>query len=171
MLSTNDAIDEVMMRSVEDNNSNNNIKMANMNMNSRITELPLNVMSMISKSGSSTTLTSPSTPSSCSTLSSPMSSSTNTTLLYNTTSGTLLNVAFDVLNNNSTKTNDDQQLQPNAKPHKTTSTPLPEILESIQKASHFPIVRHRWNTNEEIAALLIALERQDEWLSQEVKLR
>lgn len=48
---------------------------------------------------------------------------------------------------------------------------LPDILESIQKSDHFPVVRHRWNTNEEIAAILIAIDRHDSWLSQEVKIR
>lgn len=57
--------------------------------------------------------------------------------------------------------------------HNTTSQPmtLPEILEGITKAESFPTVRHRWNTNEEIAALLIAIERHDSWLIQEVKIR
>ena len=31
--------------------------------------------------------------------------------------------------------------------------------------------RHRWSTNEEIAALLIAIDKHEEWLSKEVKIR
>lgn len=48
---------------------------------------------------------------------------------------------------------------------------LPEILKTIQKTEYFPQIRHRWNTNEEIAALLIAIDRHDNWLSKEVSLR
>lgn len=46
-----------------------------------------------------------------------------------------------------------------------------EILESIQKPEHFPSSRHRWNTNEEIAGFLLALDRHDGWLSHDVKNR
>lgn len=48
---------------------------------------------------------------------------------------------------------------------------LPESLESIQKAEYFPIQRHRWNTNEEIASTLISFDKHENWLSKEVKLR
>ncbi|XP_059490019.1 calmodulin-binding transcription activator 1 isoform X4 [Neocloeon triangulifer] len=48
---------------------------------------------------------------------------------------------------------------------------LPENLESLPKADHFPTQRHRWNTNEEIAAILISFEKHNEWLSKEVKIR
>ncbi|XP_071039433.1 calmodulin-binding transcription activator 2 isoform X4 [Parasteatoda tepidariorum] len=48
---------------------------------------------------------------------------------------------------------------------------LPESLESIPKADYFPNQRHRWNTNEEIASLLISFERHEDWLSKEVKIR
>ncbi|XP_068082138.1 calmodulin-binding transcription activator 2 [Anabrus simplex] len=48
---------------------------------------------------------------------------------------------------------------------------LPENLESLPKADHFPTQRHRWNTNEEIAAILISFERHNEWQSKEVKIR
>ncbi|XP_039297122.1 uncharacterized protein LOC111060399, partial [Nilaparvata lugens] len=48
---------------------------------------------------------------------------------------------------------------------------LPENLESLPKAEHFPTQRHRWNTNEEIAAILISFERHSDWQSKEVKIR
>uniref|UniRef100_A0A0P6EII8 Calmodulin-binding transcription activator n=1 Tax=Daphnia magna TaxID=35525 RepID=A0A0P6EII8_9CRUS len=48
---------------------------------------------------------------------------------------------------------------------------LPASLESLPRAEHFPTQRHRWNTNEEIAAVLINFERHPEWLFKEVKIR
>ncbi|CAH1732247.1 unnamed protein product [Aphis gossypii] len=48
---------------------------------------------------------------------------------------------------------------------------LPDNLESLPRAEHFPVQRHRWNTNEEIAAILINFERHSEWQSKEVKIR
>ncbi|GAB6031367.1 hypothetical protein CHUAL_009151 [Chamberlinius hualienensis] len=48
---------------------------------------------------------------------------------------------------------------------------LPENLESVPKAEHFPTQRHRWNTNEEIASMLICFERHEDWLFKEVKIR
>lgn len=48
---------------------------------------------------------------------------------------------------------------------------LPEILESLHKSEYFPTNRHRWNTNEEIAAFLISIDQHEKWLSEEVKLR
>ena len=48
---------------------------------------------------------------------------------------------------------------------------LPESLEMIQKCEYFPTQRHRWNTNEEIASILIGFDRHSEWLSKEVKIR
>lgn len=48
---------------------------------------------------------------------------------------------------------------------------LPENLESLPKADHFPNIRHRWNTNEEIAGILINFEKHAEWQSKEVKTR
>uniref|UniRef100_A0A1Y1N492 CG-1 domain-containing protein n=1 Tax=Photinus pyralis TaxID=7054 RepID=A0A1Y1N492_PHOPY len=48
---------------------------------------------------------------------------------------------------------------------------LPENLESLPRADHFPTQRHRWNTNEEIAAILISFDRHTEWQSKEVKIR
>lgn len=48
---------------------------------------------------------------------------------------------------------------------------LPESLESIPKADYFPTQRHRWNTNEEIASILISFDRHEDWLSKEVKIR
>lgn len=49
--------------------------------------------------------------------------------------------------------------------------PLPESLDSIQKAEYFPAQRHRWNTNEEIASTLISFDKHEDWLSKEVKIR
>ncbi|XP_076315290.1 calmodulin-binding transcription activator 2-like isoform X3 [Tachypleus tridentatus] len=48
---------------------------------------------------------------------------------------------------------------------------LPCNLETIPKVDYFPSQRHRWNTNEEIAAILISFERHENWLSREVKIR
>ncbi|XP_066588029.1 calmodulin-binding transcription activator 2 isoform X2 [Prorops nasuta] len=48
---------------------------------------------------------------------------------------------------------------------------LPEHLETLPRAEHFPAQRHRWNTNEEIAAILISFQRHSEWQSREVKIR
>ncbi|XP_023246246.1 calmodulin-binding transcription activator 2 [Copidosoma floridanum] len=48
---------------------------------------------------------------------------------------------------------------------------LPENLETLPRAEHFPTQRHRWNTNEEIAAILISFQRHAEWQSREVKVR
>ncbi|XP_015114011.1 calmodulin-binding transcription activator 2 isoform X2 [Diachasma alloeum] len=57
-------------------------------------------------------------------------------------------------------------LAPNGDPIK-----LPENLETLPRAEHFPTQRHRWNTNEEIAAILISFQRHTEWQSREVKVR
>ncbi|XP_076358099.1 calmodulin-binding transcription activator 2-like isoform X3 [Tachypleus tridentatus] len=48
---------------------------------------------------------------------------------------------------------------------------LPCNLETIPKVDHFSSQRHRWNTNEEIAAILISFEKHEDWLSKEVKIR
>ncbi|CRK95849.1 CLUMA_CG009296, isoform B [Clunio marinus] len=48
---------------------------------------------------------------------------------------------------------------------------LPENLESLPRADHFPNIRHRWNTNEEIAGILINFDRHAEWQSKEVRTR
>ena len=48
---------------------------------------------------------------------------------------------------------------------------LPESLEMIQRCEYFPTQRHRWNTNEEIASILIAFDKHVDWLSKEVKIR
>ncbi|XP_051163662.1 uncharacterized protein LOC127283047 isoform X2 [Leptopilina boulardi] len=48
---------------------------------------------------------------------------------------------------------------------------LPENLETLPRAEHFPTQRHRWNTNEEIAAILINFQRHAEWQSREAKVR
>ncbi|KAH9416064.1 Calmodulin-binding transcription activator [Dermatophagoides pteronyssinus] len=47
-----------------------------------------------------------------------------------------------------------------------------EIVSAIAApGEYFPKSRHRWNTNEEIAALLISIDQHDKWLTDEVKLR
>ncbi|XP_055919254.1 uncharacterized protein LOC129951227 isoform X3 [Eupeodes corollae] len=48
---------------------------------------------------------------------------------------------------------------------------LPDNLESLPRADSFPSQRHRWNTNEEIAAILISFDKHSEWQSKEVKTR
>uniref|UniRef100_A0A1A9V7K1 CG-1 domain-containing protein n=1 Tax=Glossina austeni TaxID=7395 RepID=A0A1A9V7K1_GLOAU len=48
---------------------------------------------------------------------------------------------------------------------------LPDNLESLPRADSFPSQRHRWNTNEEIAAILISFDKHNEWQSKEVKTR
>ncbi|XP_072948624.1 calmodulin-binding transcription activator 2 [Epargyreus clarus] len=58
------------------------------------------------------------------------------------------------------------KLPPNGEPIK-----LPENLESLPRAEHFAVQRHRWNTNEEIAAILISFDKHTEWQSKEVKIR
>ncbi|XP_054165100.1 calmodulin-binding transcription activator 2-like [Oppia nitens] len=44
-------------------------------------------------------------------------------------------------------------------------------LDSIHKCECFPHQRHRWSTNEEIAAILIAVDKHEQWLSKEVQIR
>ncbi|KAK2710391.1 calmodulin-binding transcription activator 1-like isoform X2 [Artemia franciscana] len=53
----------------------------------------------------------------------------------------------------------------------TAKIVLPESLESLPRAENLPLNRHRWNSNEEIAAVLINFERHCDWLSKEVKIR
>ncbi|XP_018495633.2 calmodulin-binding transcription activator 2 [Galendromus occidentalis] len=48
---------------------------------------------------------------------------------------------------------------------------LPESLETITKAESLPSQRHRWNTNEEIASILISFEKHETWLTKEVQIR
>ncbi|KAH9515572.1 hypothetical protein Btru_011424, partial [Bulinus truncatus] len=48
---------------------------------------------------------------------------------------------------------------------------LPEQLQKIAPAEEFISVRHRWNTNEEIASILIAFDRHKEWLVLPQKIR
>lgn len=47
--------------------------------------------------------------------------------------------------------------------HIPNSINLPKQLESVKIAQDFPPVRHRWNTNEEIASLLLAFTKHEEW--------
>ncbi|KAM5247909.1 calmodulin-binding transcription activator 1 isoform 6-T6 [Ctenodactylus gundi] len=46
-----------------------------------------------------------------------------------------------------------------------------KLLECLPKCSSLPKERHRWNTNEEIAAYLITFERHEEWLTTSPKTR
>ncbi|XP_078696116.1 calmodulin-binding transcription activator 2-like isoform X1 [Branchiostoma floridae x Branchiostoma belcheri] len=48
---------------------------------------------------------------------------------------------------------------------------LPDKLEALPKPSAFPRVRHRWNTNEEIAGFLLCFDIHQQWLSTTPKLR
>ncbi|XP_066297606.1 calmodulin-binding transcription activator 2-like isoform X1 [Branchiostoma lanceolatum] len=50
-------------------------------------------------------------------------------------------------------------------------TKLPDKLEALPKPSAFPRVRHRWNTNEEIAGFLLCFDIHQQWLSTTPKLR
>lgn len=58
-----------------------------------------------------------------------------------------------------------------SKPQVNQALVLPDSLEMIPKAVSFSSQRHRWNTNEEIASLLIAFDKHEEWLSKEVTVR
>ncbi|XP_035376235.1 calmodulin-binding transcription activator 1-like [Electrophorus electricus] len=46
-----------------------------------------------------------------------------------------------------------------------------KLLECLPKCSSLPKERHRWNTNEEIAAYLISFEKHEEWLTTAPKTR
>ncbi|XP_062888988.1 calmodulin-binding transcription activator 1-like isoform X6 [Mobula hypostoma] len=46
-----------------------------------------------------------------------------------------------------------------------------KLLECLPKCSALPKERHRWNTNEEIAAYLITFEKHEEWLTTSPKTR
>ncbi|XP_078615101.1 calmodulin-binding transcription activator 2-like isoform X2 [Branchiostoma floridae x Branchiostoma japonicum] len=48
---------------------------------------------------------------------------------------------------------------------------LPDKLQALPKPSAFPRVRHRWNTNEEIAGFLLCFDIHQQWLSTTPKLR
>ncbi|XP_033252730.1 uncharacterized protein LOC108158726 isoform X6 [Drosophila miranda] len=48
---------------------------------------------------------------------------------------------------------------------------LPDNLESLPRADSFSSQRHRWNTNEEIAAILISFDKHCEWQSKKVRTR
>ncbi|XP_043226084.1 calmodulin-binding transcription activator 1-like [Amphibalanus amphitrite] len=49
--------------------------------------------------------------------------------------------------------------------------PIPANLGGVPRTDQLPGHRHRWNTNEEIAGILINFESHNEWLSKEVKIR
>uniref|UniRef100_A0A672FAE2 CG-1 domain-containing protein n=1 Tax=Salarias fasciatus TaxID=181472 RepID=A0A672FAE2_SALFA len=60
----------------------------------------------------------------------------------------------------------------NEESHKPLKIYLPKkLLECLPKCSSLPKERHRWNTNEEIAAYLITFEKHDEWLTTSPKTR
>ncbi|KAK2183580.1 hypothetical protein NP493_304g05028 [Ridgeia piscesae] len=46
---------------------------------------------------------------------------------------------------------------------------LPKELESVPTVTEFPSERHRWNTNEEIAAILLAFREHQRWQSEDVR--
>lgn len=48
---------------------------------------------------------------------------------------------------------------------------LPKQLESVKAAQVLPVSRHRWNTNEEIASILLAFSHHSDWQNHEVKQR
>ncbi|XP_076365430.1 calmodulin-binding transcription activator 1-like [Tachypleus tridentatus] len=48
---------------------------------------------------------------------------------------------------------------------------LPETLQNLPRVENFSSYRHRWNTNEEIASILICFDKHESWLSKEVKIR
>ena len=48
---------------------------------------------------------------------------------------------------------------------------LPSNLLKIFKAESFTLQRHRWNTNEEIASILISFDKHKEWLPNEVQMK
>lgn len=80
----------------------------------------------------------------------------------------------DILNNNNnpaSNANTSTKSTSNSTDKCNNSRALPEILENIAKTDNFLQVRHRWNTNEEIAAILIAFDKHDQWLSHEVRIR
>ncbi|XP_037089641.1 calmodulin-binding transcription activator 2-like, partial [Pollicipes pollicipes] len=56
-------------------------------------------------------------------------------------------------------------------PDEDQCRPVPANLGSVPRTDHLPGQRHRWNTNEEIAGILINFESHNEWLSKEVKIR
>ncbi|KAK2157930.1 hypothetical protein LSH36_181g04033 [Paralvinella palmiformis] len=48
---------------------------------------------------------------------------------------------------------------------------LPEKLDTVPRAAELPRHMHRWNTNEEVASILIAFNKHKEWESREVPVR
>jgi hypothetical protein len=93
---------------------------------------------------------------------SPTSSTVSTVPSSHSSSSLSSNNSFNLISNPSSS--GQQQLN-------HAALVVPESLEMIQKASSFSSVRHRWNTNEEIASILIAFDRHEEWLSKEVTVR
>ncbi|XP_038076882.1 calmodulin-binding transcription activator 1-like isoform X2 [Patiria miniata] len=57
------------------------------------------------------------------------------------------------------------------RPSQTQHITLPETLQQIPLATELPCLRHRWNTNEEIASWLISFDCHDQWLSTSTKNR
>ena len=99
-------------------------------------------------------------------LTSPNANSPVLPLIPTTISTLLEQQTNNDINNN---TNPNNYNRPNTQT--TTIIQIPEILENLTRSEHFPILRHRWNTNEEIASLLIAIDRHERWLSSEVRIR
>uniref|UniRef100_A0A3B3WBD6 CG-1 domain-containing protein n=1 Tax=Poecilia mexicana TaxID=48701 RepID=A0A3B3WBD6_9TELE len=62
--------------------------------------------------------------------------------------------------------------QPTTYEHGHLKIYLPKkLLECLPKCTSLPKERHRWNTNEEIAAYLITFEKHEEWLTTSPKTR
>ncbi|XP_022090427.1 calmodulin-binding transcription activator 2-like isoform X2 [Acanthaster planci] len=61
--------------------------------------------------------------------------------------------------------------QATGRPSQTQHITLPETLRQIPPATELPCLRHRWNTNEEIASWLISFDHHDQWLSTSTKNR
>ncbi|XP_060659142.1 uncharacterized protein LOC132793325 isoform X3 [Drosophila nasuta] len=106
---------------------------------------------------------------------------TTTTAAAATATSTPANkVATTAATATTTATAMEQQQTPQATMQQQTNVPLgsdgepiklPDNLESLPRADSFPSQRHRWNTNEEIAAILISFDKHSEWQSKEVKTR
>ncbi|KAK3604481.1 hypothetical protein CHS0354_019074 [Potamilus streckersoni] len=76
-----------------------------------------------------------------------------------------------VTNTSMTSTASQSQTNNTTEISNDSCTTLPKQLEDIPVAMEFPKVRHRWNTNEEIASILIAFDKHKEWQQRELKVR
>ncbi|XP_034126445.1 uncharacterized protein LOC117582536 isoform X3 [Drosophila guanche] len=109
----------------------------------------------------------------------------STTLAINGTGGSKLEAATTTTStanklSNTVTSEQQQQQQQQQSTTAQTNVPLgndgepiklPDNLESLPRADSFPSQRHRWNTNEEIAAILISFDKHCEWQSKEVRTR